>query len=130
MWALVQAAGGAGDGYVEIIWWDYLKILLALGVLVAGAWAFLRYVAPRLPTLGGGSTDVIRVLARYPLEPRKTLYIVRVGEEILLLGSSENSVTMLRTLPPEMFRDAGEGSASRVEASGFAKVLESWRRRK
>jgi flagellar biosynthetic protein FliO len=130
MWALVQGAGGAGDGYVEIIWWDYLKILLALGVLVAGAWAFLRYVAPRLPALGGGSTDVIRVLARYPLEPRKTLYIVRVGEEILLLGSSENSVTMLRALPPEMFRDAGEGSASRVEASGFAKVLESWRRRK
>jgi len=40
------------------------------------------------------------VLTRYTLEPRKTLYLVQVGDETLLVGSAENSLSLIRTLPP------------------------------
>jgi flagellar biosynthetic protein FliO len=133
MLALIQVAAGqgAGQGYVEIIWWDYAKILLALGVMVAAAWAFLRYVAPRIPSLGvGGAAGPIRVLARYPLEPRKTLYVVRVGEETLLIGAADNSIAMLKALPPETFPESAAADAAKRTPSAFFKTLSNLQQRK
>ncbi len=129
MLALIQiAAQDSPTGYVEIIWWDYAKILLVLGAMVAAAWAFLRYAGPRLSGFRqtGGP---IRVLARYPLEPRKTLYVVRVGEETLLLGTSENSVALLKALDPGSFPEEPVGPAERPP-SAFLKTLSQLQQRK
>jgi flagellar biosynthetic protein FliO len=130
MWALIQVAQPSPDGIVQIIWWDYAKILLALGVLVAAAWSFLRYVAPRLPSMGGGSSGPIRVLARYPLEPRKALYVVRVGDDTLLIGASENSISMLKTLPPGTFPEEAAADAVKRTPSAFLKTLSNLQQRK
>lgn len=97
--ALLQLADGASDGFVEIVWWDYLKVLAVLAILAAAAYALVRYVGPRVPTAASDGGP-IRVLTRYPLEPRKTLYLIQVGDETLLVGSADNSLSLLRTLPP------------------------------
>jgi flagellar biogenesis protein FliO len=97
VFAWLQLAGQ--EGFVEIVWWDYLKVLAVLAVLAAGAYALVRYVGPRVPTASGASGP-IRVLTRYALEPRKALYLIQVGEETLLVGSAENSLSLIRTLPP------------------------------
>ena len=94
-----EAAAGLGsEGFVEIVWWDYFKVLLTLATLVAAAFALVRYVGPRVPTATGGGGP-IRVLARYPLEPRKTLYLIQVGGETLLVGAAEGSLSLIRALP-------------------------------
>lgn len=90
---------GGQDGFVEIVWWDYLKVLAVLAVLAMAAFALVRYVGPRVPTTSGDGGP-IRVLTRYALEPRKALYLIQVGEETLLVGSAENSLSLIRTLPP------------------------------
>ncbi|MBI1352759.1 MAG: hypothetical protein GC160_00325 [Acidobacteria bacterium] len=98
-WLQLADAGSVGsEGFVEIVWWDYFKVLLVLAALVAGAYALVRYAGPRVPHAAGGAGPV-RVLGRYPLEPRKTLYLVRVGEQTLLVGAAEGSLSLLHTVP-------------------------------
>lgn len=122
MLALIQlSALDAPNGYVEIIWWDYLKLLLVLGLMVAAAWAFLRFFGPRVSGMGSVSGP-IRVLARYPLEPRKTLYVVRVGEETVLVGTSDNSIELLKTLPAGSFPEQPADPNVRTP-SAFLKTL-------
>lgn len=128
MLALIQiAAQSPPPGYVEIIWWDYLKILLVLGLMVAGAWAFLRYVSPRMSAMNQAAGP-IRVLARYPLEQRKTLYVVKVGDETLLIGASDNAIELLKTLPPGTFPEQAVDPAARPPST-FLKTLSQLQRK-
>lgn len=128
IFALLQlsgaTAGASGEGFVEIVWWDYLKVLAVLGLLAAAAFALVRYVGPRVPTAPGDGGP-IRVLARYPLEPRKTLYLLKVGEETLLVGSAENSLNLIKTLPPGAV-DPAQFERSNISAPGafLAKLRE------
>lgn len=96
---LLQLTADNGEGFVEIVWWDYLKVLAVLAILAAAAFALVRYVGPRVP-VSSGNAGPIRVLTRYTLEPRKTLYLIQIGEETMLVGSAENSLSLIRTLPP------------------------------
>jgi hypothetical protein len=41
---------------------------------------------------------LLEVIARQPLEPRRSLYVVRAGTRTLLVGTSELGVTMLTEL--------------------------------
>lgn len=96
---LLQASA---DGFVEVAAWDYVKMLLLLGAMVAGSYWLVRVAGKRQGGWGGGWNrgGPIEVLASCPLEPRKTLYLVKVGGETLLVGASESSVSLLKTLPP------------------------------
>jgi flagellar biogenesis protein FliO len=74
---------------------QYIAVLLALvGVLVL-AYVTLKVGLPRIFGMHTSGTGPIRVLARYPLEPKKTLYLVETGSQVFLLASSESGVTYL-----------------------------------
>ncbi|HMI92321.1 MAG TPA: flagellar biosynthetic protein FliO, partial [Polyangiales bacterium] len=79
-------------------------------ISAAAFWA-LRWVARRggfgaaLPAADAGLS--LRVLARLALEPRKALYLVRVGERTLLLGTGEGG-------PPSLLIDLGRADAAHV----------------
>lgn len=65
----------------------------------------------------------VELLARLPLEARRSVYVVRVVDRVLILGASEAGLVKLGELPH------GALGAGRVEAgSSFAGMLESfWR---
>jgi flagellar biogenesis protein FliO len=89
---------------------QYIAVLLALAGVLVLAYVTLKIVLPRIfgmKTSGGGP---IRVLARYPLEPRKTLYLLEIGTQVLLLATSETGVTYLTAL-------SGENGAEVVAAT-------------
>lgn len=80
---------------------QYIAVLAALvGVLVL-AYVTLRVGLPRMFGMRASGRGPIQVVARYPLEPKKTLYLVKAGTQVLLIGTSENQVQFLTALAPE-----------------------------
>lgn len=88
-------------GYASLVL-DLLRTLLALaGVCVLG-WFSLRWLARR--GFGGaklGPHPGLRVLRRLPLEPRTNLYLVRAGQRLLLIGTSDGG-------PPRLIAELDE----------------------
>lgn len=83
-----------------------LQTLLALAAVSILAWVVLRWASRRgfaLGSLGGR----VRVLERVPLDARRALYLVRVGNRVLLVGAGDNAAPAVLAeidpaeLPPE-----------------------------
>lgn len=47
----------------------------------------------------GGPTGPLSLVGRLPLDARRCVYLVRVGETLLVLGASEAGLTKLAELP-------------------------------
>ncbi len=77
-----------------------LETVIALAVIAAAGWAVIRFAGGRLLT--GRGNRRMKVIERLVLEPRRSLHLVEVDGEILLVGTSEHSVQLLerRPLPP------------------------------
>ncbi|MBK8692510.1 MAG: FliO/MopB family protein [Deltaproteobacteria bacterium] len=65
------------------------QTLLVLGAVCALAWWVLRQAARR--GVGRSPAGVITVVDRVALDPRRTLFVVRVGAKALLLGGSDGA---------------------------------------
>lgn len=76
------------------------RLLITLGVLavVLGATVFAvkRYSANR--NIGPRSNTKIRVLTQHPLGPKKSLAIIQVAGESILVGITDQNISMLKTL--------------------------------
>lgn len=80
-----------------------LQMLSSLAVvlaLMAGiAYAANRFLGLRAPVRS--SPVVIDILAQRTLQPKRSLYVVRVGRTMLLIGSSEQGLQMFTELNDE-----------------------------
>ncbi len=98
--------------------WGSIGLSLAsLGVVCLVAWGALRLLAGRGV---GKATGAVRVLARCPLEPRRSVYVIEAGGRCLLVGVGEGPMTVLAELDAEKVR--AEGAAAAVP-NRFADVL-------
>jgi flagellar biogenesis protein FliO len=101
---------------------DFIKVTVVLSGIVLLAWAGLKLWLPKIAGIRPLRTDLIEVVARQPLEARKTLYVVRAGSQHLLLASSGDAVTLLREVPIDI------ASGETVPATaGFAQKLRQLR---
>jgi len=106
MGALLQVAGdSAADlpgGYGVAL----LQTLLALVAVCILAWVVLKWASRRGLGLGAGGGRV-RVLERIALDPRRSLYLVKVGDRVLLIGAGDGGAPAMlaevdaASLPPE-----------------------------
>src|SRR6185436_9674865 len=68
---------------------------------------------------------LLDVIARVPLEPRRSLYVVEVAGKTLLVGTSEMGLSVLSEL------DGGEVRARAVERPSFGELVRAaWSRRR
>ena len=75
-----------------------LQTLLSLAAVCVLAWVFLRWFSRQ--GLGAHSGQV-RLLEKTSLDPRRTLYLIEVGERVLLLGSGErDTLSVLAEIDP------------------------------
>ena len=90
-------SGGAGDTLLRL----GLGLIIVVG-LIALVWYVLKRVQrsryPALESAGKGGGGMIDVVSTTPLGPNRALHVVRVGEEILLLGATDHSITALTRL--------------------------------
>src|SRR5688500_7052690 len=115
--AMNGAAAGASYGDLLV------TSLLVLGAVCVAAFVAVRVFGRLLATGRARGTHLLDVVARVPLEPRRSLYVVEVAGKTLLVGTSEMGLSVLSEL------DGGE-VRSRVQAQpSFGELVRAaWRR--
>ena len=99
--------------------------LLVLGAVCVAAFVAVRVFGRLLATGRARGSHLLDVVARVPLEPRRSLYVVEVAGKTLLVGTSEMGLSVLSEL------DGGEVRA-RVQAQpSFGELVRAaWQKRK
>ncbi len=101
---------------------DFIRIMAILGGILLLAWTGVRYwVAPRMPRVSGLRDGVIEVVAKQQLDPRNTLYVIKAGDEHLLVSASDaGGVNLLREVS---VNPAAESTAIVERPGSFADWL-------
>lgn len=125
-----QTANPSGDiGWVAGEFTSLLRLVLVLAGILILAFFVLRFAIPRFFGVDNFRTGPITVVARYSLEPRKSLYIVQVGTEFFLVGTSETNVQFLTSLDPGKVESAlAQSNLKPPEGSEFARLLKGLKR--
>ena len=111
---------GAAASYGDLL----VTSVIVLGVVCVVAFVVVRLVGRFLATGRVRGAHLLDVVARVPLEPRRSLYVVEVAGKTLLVGTSEMGLSVLTEL------DAAEVRARHVPAQSFgALVRAAWDRR-
>lgn len=84
---------------------QYIEVLLTLAGVLVLAYVVLRIALPRFFGMRTSNAGPIQVVAHYPLEPKKMLYLVKIGEQVFLIGTSESQVQFLTAVAAD---NAGE----------------------
>jgi len=85
---------GAGASYGDLL----VTSLLVLGGVCIAAFVVVRLVGRFLATGRTRGGHLLDVVARLPLEPRRSLYVVDVAGKTLLVGTSEMGLSVLSEL--------------------------------
>lgn len=91
--------------------------LASLGVVCLVAWGALRLLAGRGV---GKASGAVRIIARCPLEPRRSVYVVEAAGRSFLIGVGDGPMTVLAELDGDKLRAAAE---TPVAGPRFAEVL-------
>jgi len=109
------------------MWVDYAKTLLVLVGICLIALVAVKMLVPRLKGLAMPASSSINVFARYPLEPRKTLYLVKAGKDVVLLATAGETVQFMTTLDPDGFEEIATPAAIAVESgSTFRRIAQAF----
>ncbi len=99
----MPAQGAAAASYGDLL----VTSLLVLGGVCVAAFVLVRLLGRFLATGRVRGAHLLDVVARVPLEPRRSLYVVEVAGKTLLVGTSEMGLSVLSEL------DGGEVRAPR-----------------
>lgn len=116
---------GAADGLAAasvpaFSWSGYIQavgvLFLLVGLLWLALWAVRRHggLFRAVPGAGGFSRDDLRLEAQLPIGPRKGLMVVRFLNKRLLLGVTDQQITLLT----EQYLDHEHGSDDATPLSG------------
>jgi flagellar protein FliO/FliZ len=94
------AASGGGTGLVRTI----VGLAVVLAVIYGLYWVLRQVKASREGAVTGSGLES---LATVPLGPGRSVHLVRVGRDLVLLGVSEGALAHLRTYDEDEARDAG-----------------------
>jgi flagellar biogenesis protein FliO len=98
LWLLQTAGTSTEISALHSDVYEYLKLFLVFGLVLVCVLVVLRLWFPRMSGLRQSSSGPILVVARYPLEAKKNLYIVQAAGSYFLLGTSEAGVHYLTPL--------------------------------
>jgi len=111
-----------GDGAAQIpgIGWESVMLSFAsLGVVCLVAWGTLRLLAGRGV---GKASGAIRVVARCPLEPRRSVFVIETAGRCFLVGVGDGPMALLAELDADKLPKPQESVGTRF-ADVLARVL-------
>jgi len=119
------AETGVSSSILQIV-----QVLAGLGVVLLVAWFALRFGLARMSgfrSTAGGPVDVV---ARYGLEPRRMLYLVRAGCQVVLIGTSETGIHYLTALEAQNAESILDNPAVAPDGPRFSKLIRATLRKK
>ncbi|MDR1315601.1 MAG: flagellar biosynthetic protein FliO [Spirochaetales bacterium] len=131
--ALLLGEEGAGEAAPEITpltsfgVGDFLRMVLVLALVVGLIYGVFHFIKK-----AGGPRDsgmrFIRVLETRPLAGNRHLHLVEIGNEVLLVGSAENGVSLVSQVSDRETLDGIQLAASRAAppAGSFADTLKGF----
>jgi len=113
--------GAAGASYGDLL----VTSLVVLGAVCIAAFVVVRLVGRFLASGRVRGAHLLDVVARLPLEPRRSLYVVEVAGKTLLIGTSEMGLSVLSELDRERVH------TGLVERPSFGELVRlAWQRRR
>ncbi len=107
--------------------WVLFRTLVVLGIVLATVYLVLNFGLRRLmglPSPARSKHALLTVIERMPLDPKRSLFVVKAAGEYLLLGAGEGSVTVLSKLDPaEVERVQSQPVAPAFAVSPFLQKL-------
>lgn len=73
----------------------FFKTIVALVIIIGLAFFIIKFLLPKITQIRRKNGSVIQVLDFQPLEPRKSIYLIRIEDKKIAVGVSENSITKL-----------------------------------
>jgi flagellar protein FliO/FliZ len=95
-----QAAGSGGGGIARMV----VGLAVVLGVIYGLSWVVKQVKASREGQAAGGALSSV---ASLPLGPNRSVHLVRVGDDLVLLGAAEKGITPIRAYTEADARAAG-----------------------
>ena len=91
-----------GAGEELNLGWTLFRTALVLGIVVALAYLTLNVGLRRLMGIKSipGASGVVSVLERIPLDQKRVLFVVKAANEVLLIGGSDLSLSLITKLDP------------------------------
>jgi flagellar biogenesis protein FliO len=111
-------------------WVDYLKLILILGGILIVAFLTLRFWIPKLARVNRDASGPIQVVARFLLEPNKTLYVLAIGQARMLVASSEAGVQLIQPLAAQDLEQAASNKDEADHENTFERLLQSIKSRR
>ena len=117
----MPGTGTVGASYGDLL----VTSLVVLGGVCVLAFVVVRVAGRLLATGRASGGHLLDVVARLPLEPRRSLYVVEVAGKTLLVGTSEMGLSVLSEL------DSGAVRARLVARPSFGELVrQAWLRRR
>ncbi len=114
-------ASGEAASYGDLL----VTSLVVLAAVCVAAFVVVRLLGRVLSTGRARGAHLLDVVARVPLEPRRSLYVVDVAGKTLLVGTSEMGLSVLSELDP------AEVESRVVARPTFAELVKSaWAKRR
>jgi flagellar biosynthetic protein FliO len=89
-----EAQSAEAPSAVGLLFRTVGALLLIVGLILAAAWGMRRFSGGRFMNKDGEAPQ-LAVLSTVPLGDRRSLSIVKFGERTLLLGSTQQAITLL-----------------------------------
>ena len=116
-----MSGNGAAASYGDLL----ITSLVVLAAVCVAAFVVVKLVGRFLATGRMRGAHLLDVVARLPLEPRRSLYVVEVAGKTLLVGTSEMGLSVLSEL------DGAEVKSRAVPTQSFGDLVRSaWTRRR
>lgn len=84
-----------------------IRVVFSLAVVLGLLWFIARTSSRRF---GGAARSMVRIVARQPLARSASLAVVEVGDRVLVVGVSENGVSLLTELDPSELPASAEST--------------------
>ena len=106
--AAVKSSGGSSGAFIRMV----VGLFIVLAVIYGVYWLLKTYGKSKRNGGAGEAGAGLDVVASATLGPGRTLHLVRVGDEFVLVGAAEQSVTPLRAYTADETRRLDEQIAS------------------
>lgn len=96
--------------------WLFVKMLFVLGIVTILAILILKYAVPHIGLMKRFQKgNYFRVMGRYQLEPRRSLYLITVGGKYFVIGSAEHGINLISELTEkEAFKRGPDGVDDKI----------------